>query len=197
MSAVASCAALAVLELDAVLVAQTLMSRPFVVGAAMGALGGRPEAGAVFGAAFELLGLVDLPVGGCLTWSAPVASGVAVVLLCAGTSFAPCFAGGLLAGLAHARLEALERARRAASGEDLARRAEEGGVLGLAMGRSIAEHAAMTFVVSGAVAAAVFFADAHFWPRVPELFKAGATAAVSSAPWIGLSGVAAWGLNRA
>lgn len=198
MSAALACAALAVLELDAVLVAQTLISRPLVVGAAIGALGGRAEAGALLGATFELLGLVDLPVGGCLTWSAPVAAGTAVVLLCAGTSFAPCLAGGLLAGLAHSKLEALERARRAATADELVRRAELGGrELGLAFGRSIAEHAAMTFAVSGLVAGAVYFLDAHLWPRVPDLLKAGASAAASSAPWIGLSGVAAWGLNRA
>ena len=197
MSVAAYCAALAVLELDAVLVAQTLASRPFVVGATIGALGGRTQSGALFGAAFELLSLVDLPVGGCLTWSAPVAAGTATALLCAGTSFSLCFAGGIAAGVLHSRLEAFERARRAATGDELVRNAEAGGrSLGLALGLSIASHAAMTFAVSCAVAAAVVFVDVHWWPRFPDMLKAGAAVAASSAPWIGLSGVAAWGLNR-
>jgi len=193
----AGCAALAVLELDATLVAQTLVSRPFVAGALLGALGGRPQAGALLGAAFELLSLSDLPVGGCLTWSASVAAGTGAILICAGVSSGLCFAGGLAAGILHAKLEAVERARRAATGDALAARAEaSGGELGRALGFSIASHAAMTFVVSGAVAAAVLYVDRWWWTRFPDFIRAGAAFAASSAPWIGLSGVAAWGLNR-
>ena len=198
MSAAAACAVLALLELDATLVAQTLVSRPLVVGAALGALGGRPEAGALLGATFELLGLSDLPVGGSLKWSATVAAGTATILLCAGTSFALCFAGGLAAGAAHARLEALERARRASTGDDLVRRAElSGGILGPALCRSVAGHAAMTFAVSGAAVALVVLVDRRLWPLAPEMVRAGASFAAANAPWIGLSGVAAWGMSRA
>lgn len=198
MTAAAACAALAVLELDATLVAQTLASRPLVAGAVLGTLGGRPQAGALLGAAFELLSLSDLPVGGCLTWSAPVAAGTGAILLCAGASSSLCFVGGLAAGILHARLEGVERARRAATGDALAARAETSGrALGPAMGLSIASHAAMTFAVSGAVVAAVVLVDRYWWTRVPDCIRAGAAFAASSAPWIGLSGVAAWGLNRA
>jgi hypothetical protein len=175
MSLVAGCAALAALELDATLIAQTLLSRPLVAGAVVGALTGRAQAGALFGASYELLGLCNLPVGGCMNWSGTVAAGTAVVLSGAGASFPLCFAGGLAAGVAHARIEGLERARRARSGDALALRAEAGGpALGRSFSASIAAHAAMTFALA-----------------------AGAAAAASSAPWIGLSGVAAWGLRRA
>ena len=195
---VAGCAALAVLELDATLVAQTLASRPLIVGVVLGSLGGRPQAGALLGAAFELLSLSDLPVGGCLTWSASVAAGTGAILICAGASSALCFAGGLGAGILHARLEAVERARRAATGDALAARAESsGGELGRALGLSIASHAAMTFIVAGAVVAATLFVDRYMWTRVPDFIRVGTAFAASSAPWIGLSGVAAWGLNRA
>lgn len=198
MTSAAACAVLAVLELDAVLVAQTFVSRPLVVGAVLGALTGRTLAGAMFGAVFELLSLCDLPVGGCLTWSAPVAAGTAVVLAGRGASAPLCFLGGVSAGILHSRLEALERARRASTGDALASRAEAGGrTLGPAMALSIAAHAAMTFVASGAVVAVFAFVDRRWWPNAPEFIQSGAALAVSSAPWIGLSGVAAWGLRRA
>ncbi|UPT73997.1 MAG: hypothetical protein M0D55_19555 [Elusimicrobiota bacterium] len=198
MTGLAACAALAVLELDAVLVAQTLVSRPFVVGAVIGALGGRAHTGALYGAAFELLALVDVPVGGSLTWSASVASGTAAALMLGGTSAAMCFAGGLGAGLLHARLEAVERARRTAGADALAAAAESGGpALGRAFAVSIALHAAGTFALSLAVVALVGWADRFWWPYAPEVLRAAASAAASCAPWIGLSGVAAWGLSRA
>lgn len=197
MSVLLSCAALSALELDATLVAQTLVSRPLVVGTAIAALEGRAHLGALHGAAFELLALVDVPVGGCLTWSAPVAAGVAAALVLVGAGAAPCFLGGLAAGVLHARVEAWERARRAKDGDALAAAAENGGrVLGLALGRSIAEHAAWTFALSAVVVYAVAWLDARWWNYAPEYVRAAGSAAASSAPWIGLSGVAAWGFNR-
>jgi len=198
MTGVAACAVLAVLELDAVLIAQTLVSRPLVVGAVLGTLTGSPQAGLLFGAVFELLGLVDLPVGGCLTWSAPVAAGTATVLASGGTTSALCFAGGVAAGVLHARLEALERRRRAATADALVARAKAGGpALGRALGVSIVCHAAMTFAAAGAVVALVGYADRRWWPAAPEFLRAGAALVSSSASWIALSGVAAWGLRRA
>ena len=197
MNIVAACAVLAALELDAVLIAQTLVSRPIVVGATLGALTDRTQAGMLFGSAFELLALVDLPVGGCLTWSAPVAAGTAVLLASRGTSFSLCFAGGAAAGILHSRVEALERARRASTGDALVQRAEAGGgALGRALGASIAAHAAMTFATVGAVIALVGFIDRRWWTSAPGLLQAGAAFVASSAPWIGLSGVAVWGLRR-
>ena len=198
MNAIAACAVLAALELDAVLVAQTLISRPLIVGAVLGTLTVNVYAGLFFGAAFELMSLCDLPVGGCLTWSATVAAGTATLLSSRGTSFPLCFAGGVAAGVLHARLEAFERTRRASTGDTLARTAEAGGgALGRALGASIAGHAVMTFAVAGLVVACVTFMDHRWWAGAPEFIKAGASFASSSAPWIGLSGVTAWGLRRA
>lgn len=198
MTSAAACAVLALLELDAVLVAQTLVSRPLVVGAALGALTGRAQAGMLFGAAFELLSLCDLPVGGCLTWSAPVAAGTAAALAGAGASIPLCFAAGVAAGVLHSRVEAFERRRRAETGDALAERAQAGGrALGRALGSSIALHAAMTFAVSGAIVAAAAAVDRLWWAGAPDFVRAGAALMSSSAPWIGLSGVTAWGLRRA
>ncbi len=198
MSVAATCALLAVLELDATLVAQTLVSRPFVVGAVVGAAGGRAHSGALYGAAFELLALVDVPVGGCLTWSASVAAGVASALMLQGASASACLLGGIAAGLLHARFEAFERARRSAKADALAAEAEAGGpALGRAFASALAAHAAGTFALAAAVVSLVAWGDRVWWPYAPELLRAAAAAAVSSAPWIGLSGVAAWGLSRA
>lgn len=198
MSALGACAALAVLELDATLVAQTLASRPLVAGAVAGALAGRAQTGALFGAAYELVGLCNLPVGGCLNWSGTVAAGTAVILSSGGAPFPLCFAAGLGTGALHARLESLERARRARSGDALAARAEQGGrALGAALGSSLMLHAAMTAVLLAAAVGLAGFASRSLWPAVPAFLRAGAAFAATSAPWIGLSSVAAWGLRRA
>ncbi|MDD5303975.1 MAG: PTS sugar transporter subunit IIC [Elusimicrobia bacterium] len=197
MITAAACALLAVLELDAVMIAQTLASRPLVVGALIGALTGKAQAGLLFGAAYELLSLCDLPVGGCLTWSAPVAAGTATLLASRGTSFSLCFAGGVAAGVLHSRVEALERSRRASTGDALALQAEAGGrTLGRALAVSIASHAAMTFATAWAVVAFVGFLDLRWWTGAPRFLQSGAALVSSSAPWIGLSGVTAWGLRR-
>ena len=193
-----ACAVLAILELDVVLIAQTMLSRPLVVGAVLGTLTGKAQIGALFGAAFELVSLCDLPVGGCLTWSATVAAGTATLLASGGTSFPLCFVGGIAAGVLHSRVEVLERVRRASTGDTLARRAEAGGrALGQALSTSIVMHTAMTFAVAGGIVALVGFIDRCWWTGAPEFLQAGAALVSSSAPWIGLSGVAAWGLRRA
>lgn len=191
------CAALAVLELDAALVAQTLVSRPFIVGILLGALSGAPQSGALLGASLELMSLVDLPVGGRLTWSAPVAAGTAALLAGQGCAVSVSLAGGIAAGVVHSRLEAFERVRRAATGDALAGRAVAGGpTLGLALGAALLAHAAMTFAMSFAAVTLIGTFERYWWPLAPELVRAGATFAADNAPWIGLSSVAAWGLRR-
>lgn len=198
MTTVAACAVLAVMELDAVLVAQTLISRPLAVGAVLGALTGWPEPGLLYGAVFEILALSDLPVGGCLTWSAPVAAGVAVLLTHAGASTGTCFVGALAAGVLHSRAEGFERRLRAASGDALARGVEAGErSLGAALGLSVAVHAAMTFALAVFVVGLLGAADRRWWTSVPEILRAGAAFAATVSPWVALSGVAAWGLKRA
>lgn len=195
MSTAAACAVLAALELDATLVAQILISRPLVMGAVLGVLTGAPQAGLLFGAAFELLSLCDLPVGGCLTWSAPVAAGTATVIASGGGDISLSFAAGVGAGALHSRVEAFERARRAATGDALVSRVTDGGGLGPALGASLVRHAAMTLAVVGGVVAAAG-ALSSWWASAPEFLRGGADFMATSAPWIGLSGVTAWGLRR-
>lgn len=198
MSGAAALAVLAVLELDASLVAQTMISRPLVAATLVGAASGAALIGVIFGAVFELLGLCSLPVGGCLTWSATVAAGTATVLAGQGVSAPLCVLGGLAAGGLHSRLEGFERTRRAATGDALALRAElGGGALGRSLGLSIALHGVMTFALTLAVVLAVKVLDRAVWPGVPPAVDGGARIALLCAPWIGLSGAVVRGLRRA
>ena len=197
MSPFIGCLALALIELDAVMVAQTLVSRPLIVGVIFGALGGAPWTGALFGATFELMSLVHLPVGGALSWSGPVAAGTAALLAGLDCSSAMSLAGGLGAGVLHSRLEGFERARRMATGDALARRAAGNGrVLGFSFAVSLAAHAALTFSVSFLTLTLIPIFDRQWWPSSPVFVRAGAEFAADVAPWIGLSSLAAWGLRR-
>lgn len=196
MSPLAGCAALAVVELDATLVAQTFVSRPFVAGVLFGFLAGSPRDGALIGASCELLSLADLPVGGCLTWSAPVAAGVGALLAGSGAPLPVSLAAGLAAGVLHARAEAYERAYRGRTAGALAARAAAGGVLGPALGASIAAHAAMTFSVALAVLLVSSALERRWWALLPDFARAGMSAAAFAAPWIGMAGVASWGIRR-
>ncbi len=197
MTLLGGCAALAVLELDATLAVQTLASRPLVVGCAFGALSGAAQAGAFMGAILELLSLADLPVGGCLTWSAPVAAGTGAMLAGRGVTPPLCLAGGIVAGIVHSRLEALERSRRAATSGAVASEAAATGRLGGALALSLGAHAAMTLAVAYACVAAFTALDRSAWASVPEFARDGVAIASGAAPWLALAGVGVWGLRRA
>ncbi len=197
MTTFTACAALAIIELDVVLIAQVLVSRPLIAGSILGALIGKAQAGAFFGAVFELLSLRDLPVGGCLAWSATVAAGTATILAGNGTSFPLCFFIGIVIGILHCRIEAFERGCRASTGDNLVKGAEIGDrTLGLAMGASIARHALMTFALVSAGVAFGGFVDRRWWMSEVEVLRSGAEFIFLSAPWIGLAGVAVWALRR-
>lgn len=75
----AGAGAIALLELDAASVGPFLLSRPFVLGPLVGWAFGDLWAGAAVGAAFEALTLEELPLGGRLDFSAPLAAGVAEI----------------------------------------------------------------------------------------------------------------------
>jgi mannose/fructose/N-acetylgalactosamine-specific phosphotransferase system component IIC len=192
-------AAVAALELDAVHAGQTLVSRPFVVGTAIGWLSGDVLGGAALGASFELLGLADVPVCGCLTWSTPVAAGVAALLSGAGAESGPCFLAGLAAGALHARVEAFERARRVAPVAALEAEAAAGRKPrhGLTLGFAMLLHFLLTLaLVAGATRLFARPALAT-WTTLPGALRAGVSAAASGALWIGLAALAVRGFKRA
>lgn len=109
-------AGVAVLEADAALVGQWLLSRPLVVGPLVGWAAGEPALGAALGALVEVFCLEELPVGSVVPPNGTVAVGTAV-LLSAGPSGVPpglALPVGLALGAAHGRLEVRLRSWRAA-----------------------------------------------------------------------------------
>ncbi len=191
----AGAAALALLELDEASVGPFLLSRPFVTAPLLGFALGSPWLGAAVGAVFELLTLTELPLGGCLDLSAPIAAGSAV-FLAAGPAALPleaAFPAGLAAGWAHARVERALRARRAAA----CRRAEEALAagrpprLGAEIAGTIGVQAAAAFALALTVFALGGPALSRLWPLLPDALRAGARTALETAPWLGAGGLAA------
>lgn len=198
MNAAALSALAALLELDATLVAQTMVSRPLVTGSLLGALSGSPLHGLALGAAFEALSLSDLPVGGALSWSATTAASVAALASGRGADFALCLLGGLAAGALHARLEAREREARGRRAPALAAAVAEGRAwLGAALARSVLLHFAWTGALIAACVEALVAFDLGAWAGASPLVRAAVSGAAFAAPWVGLSGAAVWCWRRA
>lgn len=157
----------ALLRLDAVSVAQVMVSRPVVTGPLVGAVVGQPELGMLFGFAVELVLLDAMPMGGVIPPSGTFAAGSAA-LLCAGPfELGPglALAAGLALGWAWPPVERALRERRTAAYA----RAESGEPIGPLLGRAVAlEFAAgAAFVAAGcaAVGAAAFALNAWL-PRL-------------------------------
>jgi mannose/fructose/N-acetylgalactosamine-specific phosphotransferase system component IIC len=188
-------AALAVLELDAVSVGPLLLSRPFVVGPLVGAFLGDPLLGAGLGAAIEAVTLEELPLGGCLEISAPVAAAVAV-WLAAGPCALPAeasFPAGLAVGWVHARAEISLRTRRAVHVRSAQSSLAQGGPprLGWELASALALQVFATFIVVVTALLAAGPVLKHLWPLLPETLRVGARCAVIAAPWLGAGGLAA------
>lgn len=187
--------AIALLELDAAAVGPFLLSRPFVVGPVIGWVCGAPWAGAALGATFEVLTLEELPLGGCLNFSAPVAAGTAAYLASAhgGLPMEAAFPAGVAAGWAHAALENHLRRGRGIHARRLEASLAAGNVprYGLEITGALFFQAAATLLLTLTVLSAVGPAWARLWPHLPEFLRTGARAAFLSAPWIGGGSLAA------
>jgi mannose/fructose/N-acetylgalactosamine-specific phosphotransferase system component IIC len=197
----AGAGAIALVELDAASVGPFLLSRPLVVGPLVGWLCGNVWAGAVLGGTFEALTLEEMPLGGCLDFSAPVAAGAAAWLSAgpAGLPSEAAFLAGLSAGWAHARLERLLRKIRGSRVGAVETRTAAGRApsLGATLAEALAEQGAATFLVSFAALAALGPVLSRLWPALPEFLRAGARAAFLAAPWLGAGSLAAALMRRA
>ncbi len=193
--AAAGAGTIALLELDAAAVGPFLLSRPIVIGPLIGWALGSPWIGAALGGLFEALTLEDMPLGGRLEFSAPVAAGVAAWLGAGPPALPPeaAFLAGLLAGWAHARVErGLRRGHGAlVSRAEAALAADEAPRLGEKILVVLGLQAAATFAVVLIALAAVGPAAARLWPALPEFLRAAARTSFLAAPWLGCGSLAA------
>ncbi|MFI5345452.1 MAG: PTS sugar transporter subunit IIC [Elusimicrobiota bacterium] len=187
--------AIALLELDAASVGPFLLSRPFVVGPLVGWACGDLWSGAVLGAIFESLTLEEMPLGGCLDFSATVATGAAAFLASSrgGLPIEAAFPAGLAAGWAHAGLEKYLRRGRGVHARRLEAALAAGRTpwYGLEITGALVLQAGATFALTLAILASVGPVGARLWPLLPEFLRAGARAAFVCAPWIGGGSLAA------
>jgi mannose/fructose/N-acetylgalactosamine-specific phosphotransferase system component IIC len=195
LSGAAGAGAVALCELDAASIGTFLISRPFVVGPLVGWAFGSAWTGAALGGVFEALTLEELPLGGCLDFSAPVAAGVAACLA-AGPAALPleaAFLAGLAAGAVHARVESLLRRRRGVLARDAEARLAEGRDpgLGAKLASALTVQAAAKFAVALAATAALGPALPRLWPLLPECAREGLRTGFLAAPWIGAGSLAA------
>ena len=187
-------AGVAVLEFDAVLVGQWLLSRPLVVGPLVGWAAGDLEAGIGLGALVELFCLEELPVGSVVPPNGAVASGCAVLLVAGPARIAPALAlpAALALGMAHGWLESRVRSWRAGlTASAAADLAASGRVAwGRLWARSLGAHWAVTaaFVyVSVALAGAGL---GWLWGALPGVGRAGLERAWGMAPFLALGSLA-------
>jgi mannose/fructose/N-acetylgalactosamine-specific phosphotransferase system component IIC len=189
--AVAACA---LIELDNAAVGQFMISRPMILGPALGLILEQPVLGAGLGALCELLCLEELPVGGSLPLNAAVAVSVALLLAASPAPAAPelAFPVGLSAGWAHARLESFLRRRRGrlnALVEGRLAAGQDPGLGALALCQLAAQAAATLGVIVAALALGAVLRQ--FWPRAPLQLRSGLRFGFGVSPWIGL-----WSLAR-
>lgn len=183
-------AAVSLLELDAAAMGQFMISRPIVLGPALGAVFGDVALGAGLGALCELFSLGELPVGGRLPLNGTVAA--ACALLCGlgaqGLAAPAAFAAGLLFGALHRWLETRLRRSRAGLLDALRGRLSRGQAPALRriVARELARQALLTLFVLG-LALGLRAAWIGGWLVLPRALETGLAAGLSAAPWIGLS----------
>ncbi|MFC1678844.1 PTS sugar transporter subunit IIC [Elusimicrobiota bacterium] len=182
---------IALIETDAVLIGQWMISRPLLVGPIIGAACGDFTMGLGVGVLTELFCLEGLPVGSVVPLNGTVAAGSAVLLM-GGPDAVPvaaAFPAGLGLGLGHTLLECRIRGWRARLVMDAAESLEEEGEVDwlLLLGKSVGVHVAGTAVLIYAGAALLGPGLAWLWDGVPGFCRQGLETGFRIAPWIGLA----------
>lgn len=186
-------AAVSIVELDAVSVGQFMISRPLVVGPALGLALGRADTGLLVGSLVELFGLDELPVGGNLPLNGTVAA-ASCLLLALGPARLPlalALPAGLFLGWGHGRGESFLRQERA----KLCHAAEESlgsGRLprfGALSARSLASQACWSVLLFAGALGLLGPALGWFWARLPQTLKAGLDFGLLACPSLAAAGL--------
>ncbi len=179
--------AAAAAELDVACVGQFMLSRPLVLGGALGAALGRARLGAGVGILCELFSLAELPVGSHVPLNATVATASAILMI-AGAAPVPleaAFPAGLFLGWVHRRAETLLRRRRDRLGALVEGRLARGQEP--ALGRLAAGEAAKEFLLTAGVLAAGLALRAPLRGGLtiaPEAVRAGLNIGLALSPWL-------------
>jgi mannose/fructose/N-acetylgalactosamine-specific phosphotransferase system component IIC len=190
MTAWLAAAAAALVELDAASFGQLMVSRPIVLGPALGALLGDAALGAALGIICELFNLADAPVGGRLRLNPTVAVAAALLLALgpAVVAVEAALPAGLAVGLMHARLECRLRLWRAAVSAEATRRLEQGRdprLMRLALSQ-LGLQAAATFAVLAGVLV-VGQPLSSVFGALPDAARSGLRLGLIAAPFLALA----------
>jgi mannose/fructose/N-acetylgalactosamine-specific phosphotransferase system component IIC len=182
---------IALVEVDAVLVGQWMLSRPIFVGPLTGLLCGNVRNGVALGVLTELFSVEALPVGASMPLNASVAAGCAV-LLSAGAWAVPmaaAFPVGLGLGAGHQWLETRVRQWRSSLTLRTAHALGEGEfpdwrrLLLLSLGAHVAATAAFVYAAISCLGPVLSWS----WDASPSAVRGALTFAFEIGPWIGLA----------
>jgi mannose/fructose/N-acetylgalactosamine-specific phosphotransferase system component IIC len=183
------CVGLALAEADAWAVGQLMVSRPAVLGPAMGLAAGRPWEGSALGAVLELLTIDDKPLGSVVPFSATMAIGAAVLFV-SGPHAVPveaALAAGLAVGAIQSRVDAAIRSQRTMLADAARERMRAGrspgwaGLLARGLGSQVLATAALAYACA-ALGGPVL---ARLWEASPAVLRGAAAGCWKAAPWIG------------
>ena len=179
------------LQLDNIQVGQFLISRPALVGPALGWLNGCPAEGAKIGLLTELIYLDFIPVGGVVPPNGLVAAAVGVLAFAwGGLPESAAFFFGILAGSLYGGVELRLRASRSSWISGIEAQAKNGTLrLERRLAGSLLAESAISgsyiFIFSGLL---MFLSGNRSMAGSGTLFRA-SDLAYSLMPWLGLSGL--------
>lgn len=170
-------AAVALVELDAASLGQFMISKPLVMGPALGFLLGRPDLGLLVGAVVELIGLQDVPAGGHLPLNGTVAAS-SCLLMALGSTRLPlelAFPAGLFLGWTHARGESFLRQKRSGFCRLAEKKLDEGVLprFWVLAARGLFQQACWTALLLAVALAVLAPTLGWIWQDVPHILRAG------------------------
>ncbi|MBI4386805.1 MAG: PTS sugar transporter subunit IIC [Elusimicrobia bacterium] len=185
------CLGAAIIELDGAHVGQWMVSRPLVLGPALGWACGDIQSGAFIGAVVEMLLASDLSVGSVVPLNGSVATAIAVLLTGgeARVEEAVAIPAALVAGFAHARIERGERIWRNGWIREIRQDVQDGKEIafGTLMARAIGGHLFFTWAFLCVCLLVLTPGLSWGWSAAPEPVREGMRWAWRAAPWLAMA----------